>query len=49
VNAQDSAITTKKPANTPEVNRRLLRKPCWLAVDIDMMLFGPGVNVVSIT
>jgi len=47
--AQDNPMTTKNPAKTPAVKRRLRRKPKRLALVIDMMLLGPGVKVVSIT
>ena len=39
----------KKPKNMPTLNKMLSLKPYRLALDIDMILFGPGVNVVTRT
>lgn len=42
-------IIVKNPKNTPILKGRLFLKPYLLALDIAMILFGPGVKVVIIT
>ena len=42
-------MTKKKPNVMPILNCMLFLKPFLLALDIAMILFGPGVNVVTRT
>ena len=42
-------ITRKKPVNIPKLNGKAFRNPFWAALFIDMILFGPGVEVAIIT
>ena len=42
-------MTTKKPSSTPTLKGKERLKPYFAALDIDIMLFGPGVIAVSST
>jgi hypothetical protein len=41
-------ITTKKPANIPKLKTSPFLKPTFLALFIDIILFGPGVYATMI-
>jgi len=41
-------MTKEKPAHIPRLKGKLRRKPNRRAFPIDMILFGPGVNAMSV-
>jgi hypothetical protein len=42
-NIKHKIITIKKPVNIPKLNIMPFLKPTFLALFIDIILFGPGV------
>ena len=42
-----SSMTAEKPTQMPRLKGIAFRKPFWLALDMDMMLLGPGVTAVT--
>jgi len=49
LNMLDKAIIIVKPEKTPKLKGKLFLNPYLVAFDIDIILFGPGVKVATIT
>lgn len=45
-NRVQAGMSIKKPNKMPKLNGKAFLKPSRLALDMDIMLFGPGVNAV---
>ncbi len=48
-NSVQTTVTMEKPPKIPKLNGSAFLKPNRPALDIDIMLFGPGVTAVMIT